>query len=80
VALRPLPARRTRRAHIDDYREAFGNRTAEQPPEPRDYRQRHAWEQAHSTVTKARELHQERPTVQHPPPEIHRDLGLDLGR
>jgi hypothetical protein len=67
-------------AHLDDYREAFGNLPAEQPPELRDYRQRHAWEQAHGTAAKALELHPERPTVQHPPPQIHRDAGLDLGR
>ena len=67
-------------AHLDDYREAFGNLPTEQPPELRDYRQRHAWEQAHSAAAKALELHPERPTVQRPPPQIHRDMGLDLGR
>ena len=66
-------------AHLDDYREAFGHLPPEQPPELRDYRQRHAWEQAHSAATKALELHPERPTVQRPPPQIHRDMGLDLG-
>jgi tetratricopeptide (TPR) repeat protein len=67
-------------AHLDDYRHAFGNLPAEQPPELRDYRQRHAWEQAHSTAAKALEIHPERPTVQRPPPQIHYDIGLDLGR
>jgi AAA domain/TrwC relaxase len=67
-------------AHLDDYRETFGNLPGEQAPELRDYRQRHAWEQAHSTAAKALELHPERPNVQRPPPQLHRDLGLDLGR
>jgi hypothetical protein len=67
-------------AHLDDYRHAFGTLPGERPPELRDYRQRDAWKQAHSTATKALELHPERPTVQRPPPEIHRDIGLDLGR
>jgi conjugative relaxase-like TrwC/TraI family protein len=67
-------------AHLDDYRQAFGDPPAEQPPESRDYRQRHAWEQAHSGAAKALELHPERPTVQRPPPQLHRDIGLDLGR
>jgi hypothetical protein len=67
-------------AHLDDYREAFGTLPADQPPELRDYRQRHAWKQAHRTAAKALELHPERPTVQRPPPQLHRDIGLDLGR
>jgi hypothetical protein len=67
-------------AHLDDYRQAFGTLPAEQAPELRDYRQRHAWEQAHSAAAKALRLQPERPTVQRPPPQIHRDLGLDLGR
>ena len=62
------------------YRQAFGTLPAEQASELRDYRQRHAWEQAHSSAAKALELHPERPTVQRPPPQTHRDLGLDLGR
>ena len=67
-------------AHLDDYRQAFGNPPTEQPPELCDYRQRHAWEQAHTAAAKALELHPERPTVQRPPPQLHRDIGLDLGR
>jgi hypothetical protein len=67
-------------AHLDDYRETFGNLPGEQAPELRDYRQRHAWEQAHRSAAKALELHPERPTVQRPPPQIHHDIGLDLGR
>ena len=59
---------------------AFGNPPTEQPPELCDYRQRHAWEQAHTAAAKALELHPERPTVQRPPPQLHRDIGLDLGR
>jgi hypothetical protein len=67
-------------AHLDDYREAFGHLPAERAPELHDYRQRHAWEQVHDAAAKALELHPERPTVQRPPPRIHRDTGLDLGR
>jgi conjugative relaxase-like TrwC/TraI family protein len=67
-------------AHLDDYREAFGHLPAERAPDLRDYRQRHAWEQVHDVAAKALELHPERPTVQRPPPQIHRDTGLDLGR
>jgi conjugative relaxase-like TrwC/TraI family protein len=66
-------------AHLDDYREAFGHLPAERAPDLRDYRQRHAWEQVHHAAAKALELHPERPTIQRPPPQIHRDLGLDLG-
>jgi hypothetical protein len=67
-------------AHLDDYRETFGTLPAEQAPELRDYRQRHAWEQVHSSAAKALKLHPERPTVQRPPPQLHRDIGLDLSR
>jgi conjugative relaxase-like TrwC/TraI family protein len=67
-------------AHLDDYRETFGSLPTEQPPELRDYRQRQAWEQVHDAAAEALELHPERPTVQRPPPQLHRDLGLDLGR
>jgi conjugative relaxase-like TrwC/TraI family protein len=84
--LGPRPDERTARihwdraaAHLDDYREAFGNLPAGRAPDLRDYRQRHAWEQVHNAAAKALELHPERPTVQRPPPEIHRDIGLDLG-
>jgi conjugative relaxase-like TrwC/TraI family protein len=66
-------------AHLNDYRETFGNLPGERSPELRDYRQRHAWEQSHSSAAKALELHPERPTVQRPPPQIHHDIGLDLG-
>jgi len=67
-------------AHLDDYREAFGNLPAERAPELRDYRQRHAWELVHDAAAKALERHPEGPTIQRPPPQIHRDIGLDLGR
>jgi hypothetical protein len=67
-------------AHLDDFREAFGTLPAAQPPDLRDYLQRHAWEQVHTTAAKALQLHPERPTIQHPPPQIHREIGLDLGR
>jgi conjugative relaxase-like TrwC/TraI family protein len=66
-------------AHLDDYRQAFGTVPGEQPPELRGYRQRDAREQTHRAAVKALELHPERPTVQRPPPQLHRDIGLDLG-
>ena len=66
-------------AHLDDYREAFG-----QPPgdaRPRgDYRERRAWEQVHGAASRALEVHPERPVVQRRPPQLHRDIGLDIGR
>jgi hypothetical protein len=40
-------------AHLDDYRQVFGTLPAEQAPALRDYRQRHAWEQVHSSAAKA---------------------------
>ena len=85
--LGPRPEERTARerwdraaAHLDDYRHAFGQPPGEEPPGRGDYRQRHAWEQVHDAATKALEMHPERPVVERPPPQLHRDIGLDIGR
>ena len=67
-------------AHLDDHRHAFGQPPGEEPPGRGDYRQRHAWEQVHDAATKALEMHPERPVVERPPPQLQRDIGLDIGR
>jgi hypothetical protein len=65
-------------AHLDDYREAFGHPpTSERPPRG-DHRDRHAWEDVHRSAAKAIVLHPDQPTIQLPP-QLDRDLGLDLG-
>jgi conjugative relaxase-like TrwC/TraI family protein len=67
-------------AHLDDFRHAFGHLPDDGQPSRSDYRQRHAWEEVHDAATKALDVHPERTVVQRPPPQIHRDIGLDLGR
>jgi hypothetical protein len=67
-------------AHLEDYRHAFGQPPGDELPDRGDYRQRHAWEQVHDAATKALEVHPERPVVERPPPQLHRDIGLDIGR
>lgn len=67
-------------AHLDDYRHAFGQPPGDEPPGRGDYRERRAWEQVHQAAAKALEVHPERPVVQRPPPQLHRDIGLDIGR
>jgi hypothetical protein len=67
-------------AHLDDYRDAFGHPPGHEQPSRRDHRQRDAWEQAHEGAAKAIQLHPERPVVQRAPPQLHRDIGLDIGR
>jgi len=65
-------------AHLDDYRHTFGHVPTDQRPDRGDYRERDAWKQVHEATTKALEVHSERPLVQHPPPQIQRDIGLGL--
>jgi len=67
-------------AHLDDYRHAFGQPPGDELPRSGGYRQRHAWEQVHDAAAKALDVHPERPVVQRPPPQLHRDIGLGLGR
>jgi hypothetical protein len=65
-------------AHLDDYRHAFGSPPGDEPPSRGDYRQRHAWEDVHKDAATALEMHPERPLVERPPPEHHRDIGLGI--
>jgi conjugative relaxase-like TrwC/TraI family protein len=67
-------------AHLDDYRNAFGQLPGDELPGRADYRQRHAWEDVHKAAAKALEMHPEPPLIERPPPEHHHDIGLGSGR
>jgi hypothetical protein len=65
----------SRRARIGSPRNAGGRAPA---PAPR-VRERHAWEQAHTSAARALDLHFEHPAVARPPPEIARGIGHGIG-